>query len=246
MEHTIHRGNGVPGMSPIWRNAGGDILLAGSVPALVRAWSYRKKLSDCGPLPAWIVIIGCDPPDCVEYKDTNLSPTGRMYLRQTCGAWSGSGGYAWPSDVPNCPYPAGVTITAAEGCGGLIQLTATVEGELCSVYFNFDPNSHMSKCTVCAPFGYNYSEVLEYPQVAPSGALLRSTGGWSLAGGVVVGCDGSVTISLTFDAGPCVVFGSGSGSIPLNSEGLPIGSTIVPVYSDGILVGTLSVEFSVV
>jgi len=208
----------------IWRNAGGDILLSGSVPALVRAWTYRKIWSDCGPLPAWITIVGCDPPACVEYTNTNLDPTGREYLRQTCGEWGGSGSaaynYAWPDDVPDCPFPDGVTIEAATDCGSLVYLCLAATGD----GFNI-----VSTCY--------YATLYSQPVVLTGEA---GRGGWGTDcwreshwdyAAVSIDCAGNVNYAAVSGNWP---YYHGVGTpIALDAEDLPIGSSVIPVYQNG-------------
>ncbi len=217
-------------MSPIWANgAGGSVGLNpdGSV-ALVRAWTYRKQLSDCPPLPATIVIIACNPPDCVEFTNTNLSPYGRVYVRESCAAWGGSGGYAWPDDVPNCPYPNGITIDEVECDGTFTQLRVDVEGEGFSII----------------PVGdYNDPGWL-YPPIVAYGALTRSGSGWSYicyqAGSsleawvhLAVNCAGDVYYENRRMSQNLRRYQGNGATIALDAEDLPIGESVIPVYSYG-------------
>lgn len=277
---------------PIWRNAGGDILLAGTVPALVRAWTYRPRISDClyGP----IAIIGCNPPACVNFKNTNVNPNWFEFIRGACGAWSGSGGYAWPADVPSCPYPAGISIESTNcTTGGLVELKVAITGDLFKCFtlrcWNFgDPGGNV--CT-----GMEYSQMGSYPDESlvcpawPGNCMLppvqcgddysnsssrphgfnltRSGGGWggSVPGGVKyypvweildnysvsVNCAGAVSfLAVPPDFNSRVYF-SGSGSIALDAEYLPIGTTgmAITCTRDGMgsinaYAGTLSLTVS--
>lgn len=228
-------------MSFIWRNAGGEILLSGAVPALVRAWMYRKILSDCGPLPAWITIVGCDPPGCVEYTNTNLSPTGREYLRQTCGEWDGGGSaaynYAWPDDVPDCPYPDGVTIEAAEDCGALVELCVSVVVTAGS----------FTEHTGCwYPWYYSLPGYCQGSMGHGSWLIgCWASGGWNYEY-ISVDCNGNVYYECAILGSPPYSRGYGS-AIALDGEDLPIGVSIIPVYHffwDTAYVGELTITVS--
>lgn len=212
-------------MSPIWRNASGDIrMTASGAPELVRMWSYKKIPSDCGPLPAWIYIIACDPPECVLYTNTNLDETGRQYLRQTCGEWGGGShagyNYAWPADVPNCPYPDGVTIEAAEDCGDLVYLCVTDDG-------GEDFSAVDESCGMSGQFDKPYSFVGNMGR-GPWGITCWSS--WQGCGGnLSITCEGAVSYGGSTGFG--YLFWSGTGTpIAIDTEGLPLGNSLIPVY----------------
>jgi hypothetical protein len=204
---------------PIWRNAGGNILLAGSVPALVRAWTYNPRISNCiyGP----IVIIGCDPPACVNYKNTNVNANWFEFVRGTCGAWSGSGGYAWPDDVPDCPYPDGVSIESMTcTAGGVVYLCVAIEAT--------GPFSENVGCHYAGG---------QYPQYT-QGNIGR--GPWGI---YCYDAQQSLPTTLSIDCVGNVSYYSGYGytgyrgtgtPIALDAEDLPIGSSVIPVYCEGL------------
>jgi len=233
-------------MSFIWRKANGDIRKDSSgVPELVRAWTYRKQLSDCGPLPAWITIVGCDPPACVEYTNTNLDPTGRVYVRQNCGAWGGGTAaaynYAWPADVPDCSYPDGVTITTEEDCDPLVYLCITAESD--PPWNGYDEGFKETSCQW--PDCHYYSPLIQTGSIGrgPWGNNCSCQAG-SYYNSLSIDCNGNVSYRC---GGLNYMSGTGT-PIPLDSEDLPIGSSVIPVYlypiPPGTYYGTLTITVS--
>lgn len=195
-------------------------MAASGVPELVRAWTYNPKSSNCiyGP----IIIIGCEPPECINYKNTNVDPEWWEFIRGICSAWSGSGGYAWPDDVPDCPYPNGIFIEATTCTGGLVYLKIEAEGEGFNFYLD------------CPYYGYIPFVKTGNAGRGPWGTICNYYWQWGTQGWVSVDCSGNVGFWSGYIGYYYAPSYGGTGTpIALDDEHLPIGSSVIPVWSEG-------------
>lgn len=257
----------------IWSDPDGKIRvdIEGN-PMTAPAWWYRPKFSDCVP---WIVLIGCDPPLCVEYSNTALGIEDQRYLRQNCWEWSGTSYYGRPAyawdDVSDCPWPEGVSIEEAEDCGDLIELKINITGALFTVWAR-DTLSPFSTCVSiknqpshCGDSGY-YCWEKTFPNPFArdlvrnnSGWLyyFQDTGYWPETISIPVSCNGGVSFYWYPGFHWAGIYYAGSGTIALDADDLPIGSTTFDVVSGqidgrlcagtepiGDVVGSLTVEVS--
>jgi hypothetical protein len=266
-------------MSPIWINTNGDIRMAASgVPELVRAWTYQCCWTSCRPD---FVIIGCNPPECVNFKDENADNIWIPYARATCGAWSGSGGYAWPDDVPDCPYPDGIHIESV-ACPDpkFTELKVEITGTLTSFFVTVCDDINYHVVLNANLTGYDrtgcWNNVDDYRLAiqfdcgggdgatgCPAGFDLQGRGGWGgsvdgeeyyrgrIGYSVSISCTGAISFVSIPVAGAYGkdIYWAGDGSIPLNAQLLPIGSTAVDVYgyygwTNKGLAGTLALTVS--
>jgi len=204
-------------------------LVRGSVSGdlqLVPYWIYRKVFSACPPLPEYFSLIGCDPPECIEFTNTNLDPDGRIYIRLTCEASPTGTAYTWDDD---CEWADGITITEGEGCEAPVELKI----ESSTAGFNFYPTGT----------GFDSHSCPDLPMVAVGNA---GRGGWATyfqgyplywncgmeGGGIGVDCNGSVNYPKAGSIYLNRLYYYGSGTpIVLDADDLPIGNSVIAVWS---------------
>ena len=206
---------------------------------LMPYWKYEKADSTCPPLPAFISLIGCDPPECITFTNTNLSPYPRVYARISCGDSAVGPAYVWDDHGAGCGWPSGINIEEAEACDVIrLKLSSGSPG------FNFFPDGDWDVGAYCEFWdggagGYDY-----VPYVATGACTLRGPWGWGMkdcyamywncglgCGGVSVDCDGNVDFAGvgSIQNGQISFYGTGT-PIELDDDGLPIGVSVIEVW----------------